>query len=229
MISAIVPCYNEAENILSFAVRLDRALWRLHEAYEMIFMVGGTDNTYSILHEWRRNRSNIWIIYDKDRGLGTAIKKGLSFVHRDSTRILTMDSDLQQLPEEIHKLTEQSGDCIIGGKRTDSRSFTKKLVSKMTNWFVGKVYHTGISDHSSNFRVYDREAIRAVQSQLVSKDYQIMPEILIRMKRAGYGRFAQVNVTFAKRAGGKSKMRMLHVAIGYIRLIYALSLSRVDE
>ncbi len=225
MISAIIPAFNEEGCIIEFANRLETALKDLDEQFEIIFMVGGTDSTYALLVDWRKNRSNVWIIYEKERGLGTAIVKGFAYLHRMSEWVLTMDSDLQQLPEEIYKLWNRRAysDVVIGSKgELDSRSFFKRVISKLLYRMYRYTHDIQVRDMGSNFRLYWRKVIKALPLKDAPPGYQFQQWSLLQIWKAGFG-ILEVPTTFNPRMTGKSKLSMWHEL--YERFIRKLSLS----
>src|SRR6266567_8502887 len=115
MISCVIPVYQEP-NILEFRKRLFRALNRDGMPYqrEIIWSIGDVSDFVQLTNVTLVGEK---IIYEPDRGLGRALKLGFRAVNPSSEWILTMDSDLQQLPEEIPllwKFADGRYDIVIG-------------------------------------------------------------------------------------------------------------------
>jgi undecaprenyl-phosphate 4-deoxy-4-formamido-L-arabinose transferase len=229
VISAVIPCYNEEGCVVEFSHRLFEALIDVADVdFEIIFMVGGTDGTMRLLtDEWHGIRQ-VRIVYERERGLGTALRKGFALVDSRSEYVLTMDADLQQLPEEIWKLlmTMEFGwfDAVIGrhGNLQDGRPRSKKFISKAVNVALRVFYQVRLHDFTSDFRLYRTDALLSILDELVGKDYQTVPEIVIRMKRNGYGDFGETDINFPSRRTGKSKLEMIRALRGYLKLLWRL-------
>ena len=210
MISAIVPAYNEEGCIIEFAARLYISLKTLKEPFEIIFMVGGTDNTHSLLVDWREKLecSNIWIIYEKERGLGTAITKGIAFIHRHADWTLTIDADLQQLPEEIRLLWKRRhfADLIIGSKgKIDSRKWYKRVLSKLLYGLYRYTHGIPIRDMGSNFRLYSRTLLTYLPLEEAPLGYKFQQWAILKAWSAGF-EIIEVPTTFNPRTTGTSKL-----------------------
>jgi len=103
-ISTVIMLYNEEEVIDEFSARLIKSLEALNQAYEVIFVVEGTDATLQKVSELAKWNPRVRVEYHEKRlGLGKATKKGLSLVDPKSDYVLTMDSDLNHDPEEIER------------------------------------------------------------------------------------------------------------------------------
>lgn len=213
MLSVVIPVYREP-NILEFRQRLVSALVHITKEWEIIWCVGDP-LTYqqlcgvgSCLPEK--------VIYEQDRGLGRAISLGFKNVSPSSEWILTMDSDLQQLPEEIPKLwnmtlrdcnEEVCYDIVIGSKElNDSRGLSKRLLSKALYWAIRHRRGIAVRDMGSNFRLYRRWIVRRLPAYPPA-GYQFMQWSLIEAHGQG-ANIVEVPTTFAPRTAGKSKMSM---------------------
>jgi glycosyltransferase involved in cell wall biosynthesis len=229
MISAVIPVYREPK-ILEFRDRLIRALTRKGMPYhwEIIWCTGDPLSFNALLNVVGRNER---IVHESERGLGRAIRLGFQNVNPNTDWILTMDSDLQQLPEELPIFWNMSEiypkpDCIVG-KYTlkDERSRWRKLISKLATWIISTRHGLGLSNITSNYRLYDAIAVRRMMNSNPPKanDFEIQPEILIRLRHACLDRgissiFKNVDISFPKREAGESHARLRLWA--YLRLLF---------
>ena len=227
MISAVIAAYNEEACILEFSKRLIKILSMFGE-WEVIFMIGGDDHTRRILElYWGLHSKRIKIIYERERGLGTALRKGFMLIDPKSDFVLTMDADLQQIPEEIpnlFELTKYGFDVIIGehGHLADGRPRFKKIISRLVNIGLRIYFGIPISDFTSDFRIFKAEPIRLIREEIKSKDDQAVPEILIHLKRNGFDRFVETPINFPARRTGESKLSMMRALKGYLKLIWRM-------
>jgi glycosyltransferase involved in cell wall biosynthesis len=99
-VTAIVPAYNECENI----EKTIEALKQINGITEIIVVNDGSnDNTYELL----RKIDNIKVIHHAiNKGKGHAVKSALSFVTNDY--VLLVDADLKNSALEMKKLVESA-------------------------------------------------------------------------------------------------------------------------
>jgi len=228
-ISAVIPLYNEEEVIDEFADRLIRSLHRLDVEYEVIFVIEGTDSTLSKVLQHSKEDPRIRVEYCVERmRLGKATKKGLGLVDHRSDYVLTMDSDLNHDPEEIKYLLEaaKSADIVVGA-RSKNRGLVKELpwfkrmVSASTNWVLRKAFDMRSNDLTSGFRMYSFKTVESIRDELISKNFEITAELLIRAKKKGFS-IVEVPITFRRRPRGTSKLSFLKSGIGYATLLINL-------
>jgi dolichol-phosphate mannosyltransferase len=141
-----------------------------------------------------------------------------------------MDSDLNHDPEEIVNLLEASkGADIVIGCRSRSRGLVKELpwfkrmVSASTNWLLRNVFRMSSSDITSGFRIYSTKAIESIRDDLVSKNFEVTAELLIRAKKKGFS-ITEVPITFTRRPRGISKLSFVRSGIGYVILLFRLGI-----
>src|SRR5215469_10453682 len=104
MISAVVPVFNEQESLVKFYERLSKALKKIEKSYEILFVDdGSTDKSLELLKKFAHKDRHIKIFsFRKNQGKSEALTLGFQMAKGDY--IVTLDADLQDLPEEIQKL-----------------------------------------------------------------------------------------------------------------------------
>ena len=229
MMSTVIMLYNEVEVIDEFSERLLKSLRGLPVDYEIIFVVEGTDGTIDKVNKLAKSDPHIRVDYNKERlGLGKAMKKGLSMVDPNSDLVLTMDSDLNHDPEEIAELLEASKEAdVVVGARSKSRGLVKELpwfkrmVSASTNWVLRNGFGMNTGDITSGFRIYKTKTIESIRDDLLSKNFEVTAELLIRAKKKGFS-ITEVPITFTRRPRGESKLSFAKSGIGYLVLLFRL-------
>jgi dolichol-phosphate mannosyltransferase len=228
-ISTVIMLYNEEEVIDEFSTRLLKSLDALNHDYEVIFVVEGTDSTLQKVSELAKWNPRVRVEYHEKRlGLGKATKKGLSLVDPKSDYVLTMDSDLNHDPEEIERLLEAAKEAdVVVGCRSKTRGLVtelpwfKRMVSASTNWVLRNAFRMESSDITSGFRVYSTKTIESVRDELISKNFEVTAELLIRAKKKGFS-ITEVPITFTRRPRGTSKLSFVKSGAGYIVLLFRL-------
>jgi dolichol-phosphate mannosyltransferase len=230
-ISAVIPVYNEEEVIDEFSKRLIDSLDSLKTDYEIIFIVEGTDSTQRKLDQLSKDNSRIKVEYSSKRlGLGKATKKGLGLVSPIADYVLIMDADLNHQPEEIGRLLDASckADVVVGSRMTtqglvNELPFFKRLVSGSTNWILKSAFRMPCSDLTSGFRLYSTKTIETIREKLISRNFEVTAEILIRAKKEGFS-MVEVPITFTMRPRGVSKLSFVKSGMGYAILLLRLGL-----
>jgi dolichol-phosphate mannosyltransferase len=228
-LSAVILLYNEEEVIDEFADRLIKSLDKLGPDYEIIFVVEGNDATLDKVTALSKTNPRIRVEYSPDRlGLGKAMKKGLGLVGSESSHVLTMDADLNHDPEEIRNLLTASKKAdVVVGSRMISQGLVKELpwfkrmISASTNWILRNAFDMQSSDVTSGFRIYDRKVVDSLRDELVSKNFEVTAELLIRAKKKGFS-ITEVPITFTRRPRGTSKLSFVKSGIGYVFLLFRL-------
>jgi dolichol-phosphate mannosyltransferase len=230
-ISVVIMLYNEKEVIDEFSERLLKSLRNLPMDYEVNFVVEGTDGTLEKVKSLAETDQRIKVDYNESRlGLGKATKKGLGMVDPKSDLVLTMDSDLNHDPEEIERLLDASNQAdVVVGCRSKSRGLVKELpwfkrmVSASTNWVLRSAFKMESSDVTSGFRIYSTKAIESIRSDLISKNFEVTAELLIRASKKGFS-ITEVPITFTRRPRGTSKLSFVKSGVGYVVLLFRLGL-----
>jgi len=104
LISFIISCHNESENLSTLYVRVVAVMAQIDEPWEMICVNdGSTDDTLEQLLALHQKDSRI-IVLDLSRNFGkeAALTAGMDHAHGDCA--IPLDADLQDPPEIIPAL-----------------------------------------------------------------------------------------------------------------------------
>jgi dolichol-phosphate mannosyltransferase len=77
------------------------------------------------------------------------------------------------------------------------------------------------SDVTSGFRIYQTKVVESVRDELVSKNFEVTAELLIRAKKKGFS-IVEVPITFTRRPRGSSKLSFAKSGVGYVKLLFRL-------
>jgi len=159
IISVIVPCYNEAQNIPIITVELQSLLINYH--YEIIIIDdGSTDNSREIYEPLAEASPEIkFIRFVRNFGHQAALLAGINEAIGDA--IITIDADLQQPPSIIPLLIDkwQEGFSIVEALPvyTDSIGPFKKYSSYIYYWLLNKISEYPIIKSANDYRLIDRK------------------------------------------------------------------------
>ncbi|MGB9627346.1 MAG: glycosyltransferase family 2 protein [Thermodesulfobacteriota bacterium] len=200
-LSVVVPVFNEEENLPILIPKLVEVLNRLGLSYEMIFVDDrSSDASRSILKEMASKYFSLRIIgLKKNKGLSTALIVGMREARGE--RIVTLDSDLQNDPEDIPRLLEYLDryDMATGWRQKREDPWLKRVSSKIANWIRNQISGESIQDSACTLRAFKRECLEDLP--VFNGMHRFLPT-LIKMK--GY-QVIEVPVSHHPRRFGKSK------------------------
>jgi undecaprenyl-phosphate 4-deoxy-4-formamido-L-arabinose transferase len=209
IVSVVVPVYNEEAVLPQLFERLYAALDALELPYEVVFVDDGSrDRTPELVrHQFNARPQHTRAVFlAVNAGQHMAILAG--FAHARGERLVTIDADLQNPPEEIGKLLQEMdrGHDYVGGIRRDRHdSWWRKRASRFVNWVREKTTRIHLTDQGCMLRAYDRSVVDAILRS--GEAHTFIPALAY-----GYARNpVEVQVEHAERAGGISKYSLLRL------------------
>jgi polyisoprenyl-phosphate glycosyltransferase len=162
VISIVIPCHNEAENVERVIEAVGSYLNAAGEPYEFIFVDdGSTDQTLKILKRNVGKAPLRYISFSRNFGHQTALKAGLD--RADGDAVITMDGDLQHPPKVILDLLSRwkEGYKIVNTMRvqTANEGFLKRATSKWFYWMFNQMTGVPLDPGSADFRLLDRQVV----------------------------------------------------------------------
>lgn len=167
-LSVIIPVYNEEAGLPALFDRLYPALDKLEISYEVVFINDGSrDRSASILREQFQKRPDVTrvVLFNGNFGQHMAIMAG--FEHCRGSRVVTLDADLQNPPEEIGKLLakmDEGYDYIGSIRRMRQDSWWRHLASRAMNGLRERITHIKMTDQGCMLRAYSRQIVDAINS-----------------------------------------------------------------
>jgi undecaprenyl-phosphate 4-deoxy-4-formamido-L-arabinose transferase len=202
-LSVVIPVYNEEQGLHTLFDRLYPALDALGISYEVVFINDGSrDRSPAILREQFQKRPDVTrvILFNGNFGQHMAIMAG--FEHTRGERVVTLDADLQNPPEEIGKLLakmDEGFDYIGSIRKQRNDSWWRHVASKAMNNFRERITRIKITDQGCMLRAYSRDIIDAINS--CKEVNTFIPALAYTFSR----RPAEVVVEHEERAEGESK------------------------
>lgn len=200
-ISVVVPVFNEEENLPILIPKLVKVLNRIGVPYEMIFVDDGSlDRSRRVLKEMVSQYPSLRIIkFKENRGLSTALVAGIREARGET--IVTLDSDLQNDPDDIPRLLEYLDryDMATGWRQKREDPWLKKLSSKIANAIRNWLSGEEIKDSACTLRAFKRECIMNLRF------FNGMHRFLSTLFRIEGYRVIEVPVSHHPRKFGKSK------------------------
>jgi glycosyltransferase involved in cell wall biosynthesis len=226
--SCVLPCYNEAANLMQLLPELRRALGSCSRAWEVIAVDdGSTDATALVLEGWARRPGFRMLQLSRNFGKEAALTAGLRAANGEV--VVMMDADLQHSPALIPTFVGhwQAGNDVVYAVREDRRDESpwKRLGATWFYKVVNAAEHVKLPPGAGDFRLLDRSAVDALLS---------LPERNRFMKGlyawVGFEALA-VPYTPAPRAHGRSHFRplqLLHLSIDGLTSFTTLPLRAVS-
>ena len=172
-LSVVIPVYNEEDGLADLFARLYPALDKLGCAFEIIFVNdGSTDRSAALLREQFQARPDVTrvVLFNGNYGQHMAIMAG--FERCRGERIVTLDADLQNPPEEIGNLMaamDQGFDYVGSIRRKRQDTAWRRWASRAMNRTRERLTHIKMTDQGCMLRAYSRDIINAInQSREVS-------------------------------------------------------------
>ncbi len=202
-LSVIIPVYNEEEGLQALFDRLYPALDKLGVTYEILFVNDGSrDRSSAILREQFQKRPDVTrvILFQGNFGQHMAIMAG--FEYALGQRMVTLDADLQNPPEDIANLLakmEEGHDYVGSIRRQRNDSWWRHVASRAMNSLRERITRIKITDQGCMLRAYDRKVIDAINS--CKEVNTFIPALAYSFARNP----AEVVVGHEERAAGESK------------------------
>lgn len=169
LLSIIVPCFNEEENIVDFYDELNKQNGFFEEKgldLEILYIDDGSkDHTAAEVKKLRERDERVHLIsFSRNFGKEAAIYAGLQRAKGDY--VVMMDADLQDPPRllpEMYGYIEQGYDSVATRRATRKgepkiRSFFARMFYRLMN----KISKTEIVDGARDYRLMTRQVVDAI-------------------------------------------------------------------
>jgi dolichol-phosphate mannosyltransferase len=211
-IVVVVPTYNEKENLPVLAEGILK-----HPGFRLLVVDDGSpDGTGALADELaRKNPGRVEVMHRTGpRGLGRSYVDGLQrAIASGADLIFQMDADLSHNPEYLPTLAAatESYDVVIGSRYLTGVSVVnwplhRIFLSAFANRYIRGVTRIAVTDCTSGFRCWRREALQRLPLQsMVSNGYAFIVEMLFEASRRGC-RIGEAPIIFIERRQGQSKV-----------------------
>ena len=166
----MIPAFNAAQSIEKVVTRIKNAV---PAADIVVINDGSTDTTGTI-----SKQQNCTVLTNEiNRGKGFALRRGFAYaIENNYNYLITIDADLQHLPEDIPRFLAKTGNgsICIGTrdlslrKMPMSRWLSNNLTSLMVSVFGGKL----IRDSQSGFRMFDLQQLKKMKAESNRFDFE---------------------------------------------------------
>ena len=202
-LSVVIPVYNEELGLAQLFSRLYPALDKLQISYEIIFINDGSaDRSAALLREQFQARPDVTrvVLFKGNYGQHMAIMAG--FEHCRGERIVTLDADLQNPPEEIANLLaamDEGHDYVGTIRKLRQDSLWRRVASRAMNKTRERITHIKMTDQGCMLRAYSRGIVQAINQTRDISTY--IPALAYSFAH----RPTEIEVAHEERFAGESK------------------------
>lgn len=214
-ISAVLPVHNEEENIDELHQRLTNTLEQMGRSFEIIYVENrSSDNSVEKLKQLKNAKVIVMRLpmYGNRTTQSIALDAGIKAATGEL--IVTLDSDLQNPPEEIPKLVEhlesENLDVVSGWRRKRRDNVIIRSVSKIGSIMRKQLLNPGVHDLGCTLKVYRRECFDGVHL------YGEMHRYLVAILRWRGFRIGEVVVKHNERKYGSSSYNWRKIFRGFV-------------
>ncbi|MCH2634946.1 MAG: glycosyltransferase family 2 protein [Acidimicrobiales bacterium] len=222
-----IPCFNEAETLPATLADLPRQVSGFDEVLWLVIDDGSSDETAEVA---KAHGVDAVVKLTQNKGLAVAFQVGLdAALQLGADVIVNTDADNQysaaNIPNLVEPITQGHADLVVGTRDiTNHEEFStlKKYLQKIGSWVVRQASATEVSDVTSGFRAYTKEA--ALQVNVVSQ-FTYTLETLIQAGRSDLAVVdipISVNPTTRPSRLFRSKRQYVRRSAGTISRVYAM-------
>jgi len=217
-LSLVIPTFNEEESLIELTSWIVKVMEEHSFSYEILYIDDGSkDKSWEIISNLALSNNNIkGIRFRRNYGKSAALNTGFEAAQGDV--IITMDSDLQDNPEEIPELyrmiIEDGYDIVSGWKKKRYDPITKTIPTKIYNWATRKMTNIKLHDFNCGLKAYKSDVIKSIE--VYGEMHRYIPVIA---KRAGFDKITEKVVKHQKRKYGYTKFGVERFINGFLDLL----------
>lgn len=222
VLSIVIPCYNEENNILALVNKVLKSPIMNKE----IIVVDdcSQDGTRKMLEEKVAPLVSRVIYHDENGGKGAALRTGFQAATGDV--VIIQDADLEydpmEYPQVVNPIFEGKADVVYGSRFLNQKR-KGYLANRLANWvltaFSNIFTHQKLTDMETCYKAFRRETIQSIDIE--ENRFGFEPEITAKLSKMGI-RIQEVSISYyprtneeGKKIGFKDGVRALYVIWRY--------------
>ena len=215
-INIIIPTFNEEENILPL---LKKIIFFLPRAKICVVDDSKNNNIEKILIKNNLNKV-LYLRRINKKGRGSAVIFGFKKLFRKNKKqiFIEMDADFSHRPSELKKnlklFIKNESDLLIASRYINKSkilnwSFSRKILSKLSNFLASKVLDINVTDYTDGFRIYSDNAIKLIIKKCgrIGDGFIVLSEILMVIK-VNKLKINETHSIFVNRVRGESSVSL---------------------
>ncbi len=223
-VTVLVPVLDEESSVAELTERVTAVFQGAGRSFELVFVDDGSrDGTADRVRELHRQDPRVKLVrFRRNFGKAAAITAGVE--HSSGRIVVTIDGDLQDVPEEIPRFLDQleTGDLdlVSGWKQDRQDPASKRYPSKLFNWATRRLAQVDLHDFNCGFKAYRREVLEQVA--IYGELHRFIP---VLASRRGF-RIGEIPVAHEKRRHGRSKYGWDRLYKGLLDLLTVLFITK---
>lgn len=200
-LSAVVPAYDERENLPVLVEELRAALDATGKRWEIVLVDDGSRDGSA---DWMRSAAAldpriVAVILEQNVGQSGALAVGLARAR--GAVIVTLDADLQNDPADLPRLLAalETADVVSGVRAERHDDWLRRVSSRIANGVRRSVLGDPLTDIGCSFKAYRREALEGIP--LFTGAHRFLPALC--MFRGA--RLVEIPLSHRPRRHGQSK------------------------
>lgn len=233
LVSVVIPCRNEEENIAETLLGIQKEFERNKIEYEIVVVNdGSTDNTEAVIRKLGQSDARIRLVSNNPpHGIGNAIKCGLDEYKGDYVIVAMADAsddpkDMVSFVREIQK----GFDCCFGSRWQNGAIVKnyprfKFILNRLTNCFISLIFKCRYTDVTNAFKCYSRETIEGIKP-IMSHHFNVTVELPLKAIVRGY-RYSVISTNWRGRKYGVSNLCIQEMGSRYLFIMLYLWLEKM--
>ncbi len=217
-LSLVIPVFNEEDSLPELEAWIRKVVLQMNLDYEIIFIDdGSTDKSWQVIEKLQEKTGTVkGFKFRRNYGKSAALQVG--FTYSTGNVVITMDSDLQDSPDEIPELyrmiAEEGYDLVSGWKKKRHDPIGKRWPSKFFNKTTSIISGIKIHDFNCGLKAYRKSVVKSIE--IYGEMHRYIPVIA---KWAGFTRITEKVVKHYPRKYGRSKFGAGRLIKGFLDLI----------
>jgi glycosyltransferase involved in cell wall biosynthesis len=209
IVSVVLPIHNESESLEELVQRLSQTFNKLAQDFEIVMVDdGSSDGSLDKIKSIANTNSKVRVIeLARNYGQTAALAAGIDNSNGDV--IITMDADLQHVPEEIPRFLaklEEGFDIVSGWRETRTDGLLlRRIPSFCANRLMRMLSGIQITDFASTFKAYRAETAKSIE--LFGELHRFIPVLASRLG----AKIVEIPIKVEPRKKGQSKYGLSRV------------------
>jgi glycosyltransferase involved in cell wall biosynthesis len=227
-VSVVIPVYNEEESIQELTEWIERVCTKDKLTFEIIFVDDGSnDSSWDNILRLAGSKGFVkGFRFRRNYGKAAALHSG--FGESSGEVVITMDSDLQDSPDEIPELVRmirvEGYDLVSGWKKKRYDPFVKRVTSRFYNGTARRASGIKLHDFNCGLKAYKQEVVKSIE--IFGEMHRYIPMLA---KEAGFNKIGEKVVEHQARKYGITKYGLDRFVKGYLDLLTISFITRFGK
>lgn len=223
-VTILIPCYNEEQGIAKVLDSIPHHILEKHGFEAEVIVV---DNNSSDRTTETAKSKGAYVIFERVKGKGNAIRKAFSCIGDDTAYVVMLDGDntydAGEMLRLIEPITNGFCDVVIGSRLNgkvskDAFKMQNRIVNKLYTFLVRRFYGANITDVLSGYFAWRRDVVVAMRDHLKSDGFSIEMEMISKLIKLNYSIYS-VPITYNTREG---ETKLVPIKDG-LKILYTFS------